>query len=748
MSSADIASLGIAVDSRQVATAKDALTGLAAAARPAVQASQALTKATDDTAHSHAGLSTQAMAAQHSIRSMVEALASGQPVSQVFAQQINHLSYAATGPGGLSGAFKQAGSAMLGLFSPTMLVAGGLAAVAAAAAVTYASIAKTEIQFDDTSRAIGTTITQLHALESAASFKGIDTKDFLAAMDKFGASVYDAQNHMGSLADLFRANGVSANTTNGYLERTADLIKNAANDQQRLQILQQAGLPATMQWVDFMRQGADGIRKAAAEYSGLGDAADRNLVAKARAFDDAWNKGWKNFANYAKSAFITAADGFTTLMDKARQWDESHGIPTDLSGSQYADGSTLVDRVTGKAPVGANAVVAKGFSTLGNYNNPALTSDLQNRANQINTPKPTVDPNVVKDQISKQQQYIGLLGQTASAEDAVRQVQLARQSASLNGVNITNAQEKALENLAREQAIGVTAIKASTDAQNVEANTIGMSVGQAAEYTAAQNAINAAKQRGMPLTQANIDQIRAEASVLGQAAQNTDLLKFAYTGFVQGPLQAFQQSLSQGAKFFDALKAAGMSALNALSSKLADMAAQNLWKAALGGSSGSLSSLLGAAFGTGGTSVGETSAAAGASSGMMGGVPFQIIGAGVNHTGYGPGDSFPTRYVHPAHFDDAPRFHTGIGPGERAAIIRNDESVLTPGQMKALGKSGGDGSTSVNITQNLTFNGADPGTEARMRSYVDQSSKQAVQSAVQQVSQIKSTTPSYLKGGR
>jgi hypothetical protein len=34
----------------------------------------------------------------------------------------------------------------------------------------------------------------------------------------------------------------------------------------------------------------------------------------------------------------------------------------------------------------------------------------------------------------------------------------------------------------------------------------------------------------------------------------------------------------------------------------------------------------------------------------------------------------------------APRFHDGIGPGERAAVIRDDESVLTPGQMRALGQ--------------------------------------------------------------
>ena len=57
----------------------------------------------------------------------------------------------------------------------------------------------------------------------------------------------------------------------------------------------------------------------------------------------------------------------------------------------------------------------------------------------------------------------------------------------------------------------------------------------------------------------------------------------------------------------------------------------------------------------------------------------------------------PTRYVHPAHFNDAPRFHSGIGPGERAAVIQNSESVLTAGQMRALAPAGAGGPVQVNV---------------------------------------------------
>ncbi|MEN6424011.1 MAG: phage tail tape measure protein [Phycisphaerales bacterium] len=66
--------------------------------------------------------------------------------------------------------------------------------------------------------------------------------------------------------------------------------------------------------------------------------------------------------------------------------------------------------------------------------------------------------------------------------------------------------------------------------------------------------------------------------------------------------------------------------------------------------------------------------------------------ANVAHTGGVSGvDLFPTRLVPASAFAHAPRYHTGVGPGERAAVIRDEEGIFTPGQMRALGRGlGGD----------------------------------------------------------
>jgi hypothetical protein len=70
------------------------------------------------------------------------------------------------------------------------------------------------------------------------------------------------------------------------------------------------------------------------------------------------------------------------------------------------------------------------------------------------------------------------------------------------------------------------------------------------------------------------------------------------------------------------------------------------------------------------------------------------------HGGGVPGYDSPafTRMVDTSTFANAPRFHSGIGPGERAAIIRDDEGVFTPGQMSALAPAGNTYQISVPVT--------------------------------------------------
>src|SRR5437879_13161551 len=107
---ADIATLGLAIDSSQAVTAKTNLDRLTVAAVSTSSATSQLQTAAQGSssaisvatvavkAHgsAHAGLSGQAQASMHSIRSAVEQIAMGVQPTQILTQQIGHLSYAAS----------------------------------------------------------------------------------------------------------------------------------------------------------------------------------------------------------------------------------------------------------------------------------------------------------------------------------------------------------------------------------------------------------------------------------------------------------------------------------------------------------------------------------------------------------------------------------------------------------------------------------------------------------------------------
>lgn len=89
---------------------------------------------------------------------------------------------------------------------------------------------------------------------------------------------------------------------------------------------------------------------------------------------------------------------------------------------------------------------------------------------------------------------------------------------------------------------------------------------------------------------------------------------------------------------------------------------------------------------------------AGVSTATSSAANFNTTGA-LYHTG-GIVGSEPTalRYIHPAHFDDAPRFHSGGIAGDEVPIIaRKGEGVFTQGQMAALGSSGGGSAPNIVI---------------------------------------------------
>jgi len=706
----NIARLGLQIDSGPAVAAKQALTDLVPAAKAAQAATTPLAQAARVAAIATDAQTTSIRGQRLVLRGLAGDLA-------LLSPQLGGVATAAAllyvDNAHLIGGFSGLKTAILSVLTPTNLLIGGTVALAAGAYLINSAWETTAKQFDDTARSVGGTIGQLRALSNEASIEEIPTADFLKASEKFAGNIYDAKAGMGTLATLLRANGGAATNFADTMGRVADLVRASSGDtQKQFAILSQAGLPATMQWVRFLSQGSQGLRDAAKASTDL-NANEQALVDQAREFDEAWTRTWNAFGSTFRSVFLTVKSGLTEL---------AH-IGSGLRA--YFN------------PNAGNAQVQNRFDSFSGNTNTALQTALDKRARQLRGEAEVVDPNIAAHNLALEQQRISVLGQTASVEQEVRAVEISVAQARAQGVNITGKELENLKALAYENALGLTQIGQQADAFNTEAAAIGMSAGQAAKYTAVQNALNQAKREHKTLTDQNIADLNREGDALASAAQRADEARFEFDTF-QGTFREFGQNLRNGESAWQAFGEAGKNALGKIADRLMDMATRQLWNAAFppGSGGGGFLGLLSGLFGKGGSS---------GPVGVVGGAGTMSVPT--FHSGRGPGESGNgVRSIAAGIFTTAPRFHDGVGPGEIAAVIRDDESVLTPGQMRALG--GGRNTSSIVMSPTYVFNNADPGSEARIRAYIDQSISKSQGDTLQAVQNFHRKSPgNYLPAG-
>lgn len=175
--------------------------------------------------------------------------------------------------------------------------------------------------------------------------------------------------------------------------------------------------------------------------------------------------------------------------------------------------------------------------------------------------------------------------------------------------------------------------------------------------------------------------------------QNFEQLKGLAGDTLRGIFSDLKTQLGSGVGLWKALETTAVNALDRITSKLLDMAANNYIEKIFGqGTSGAgwLGNIARSLFG--------------GTPNIQGAAAFVGTGTGgLYHSGRGPYESGPRRNVNPAVFMGAPRLHSGVGPGEIPAIIKDDESVLTPAQMRAIGARGGrGGAVTVNVVNQGT----------------------------------------------
>lgn len=141
---------------------------------------------------------------------------------------------------------------------------------------------------------LGITSTQLQALQHGAREAGIDFGELSDGLLKFSKNLSLAQNGQGELNKLLLANGfneaqIKALSYTDALNKVADLVKNARNQQEALQIIIQTFGKGSDEYLLFLKHGSEGLRQNTQDAKDLGLMLDDAFVKEARLVRKEWD---------------------------------------------------------------------------------------------------------------------------------------------------------------------------------------------------------------------------------------------------------------------------------------------------------------------------------------------------------------------------------------------------------------------------------------------------------------------------
>lgn len=444
------------------------------------------------------------------------------------------------------GGLRAFGQAILNAITPARALVGVLGLAAGAGILAYKAWANGAKAIDQLSEQSATAMQRLRGLQGAAGLKGVGD-DFVPSMQKFAALVYQAQNNMGPLAEMMRANGMHARTFNEYFDRAADLVRNAATEAQKYVTLQQLGLPATREWVRFLEQGALGIRKATNELGVYTSASEQALVNSVRKWDEGWDAFTTRFGMRWKQAFV----GVISIA----------GSAADLVVTQHTNALTRLAAQAAKMP-GALGAPFRAFlgdvhpGTIQIRAGMARGVAAQRGEPELATPAGrTVDPDAMRRNLGLEQQRLGMLGQLATVEQRVRQTTIGITLARLDGVSITAKEQAQLEFLARTQEQGARLSER-------------VSMGLASEIEIRRqlnNELEALKMRG--IVKSTEDLANAQVSLAKRLEQTAEAAKIA-----AAPLEGLKRMQLDAANLRKGLDELATSTLRGVEDALVDFA--------------------------------------------------------------------------------------------------------------------------------------------------------------------------------
>jgi hypothetical protein len=534
----------------------------------------------------------------------------------------------------------------------------------------------------------GISTDRIQQLQFAAGQSGISNDQSATDLANVSKLLADANYNENSLTKLLDENNIKYKDRNGQiislnqlLNIAGTLIGSFDSIPDKTKAAQMLGL--SQGWVDALHGGSAAFEAVAQSANDAGVIIDSQTIAKAALFDQAWKASSATLSAEFKAVTADIAVYLDGLIDKANGFIASLNLS---NGTAAGSGQTKFDAIAdavdivAKDSVGAAQDVAQLTRVIDQLvssgsGDPQIVAGLE----EIRA-KAQLAAGMIQ-QVNEQQSAAAFPGGVPLPSSRPAAANAKTGTGSLPSKDTSaDAYDKA--------AASVEKLTAKTIAQ-VDAE--GLGAGALAEYEAQAKLKTAADQAGIPITQKVLDQMQDLAQDAGEAADAlakakvaSDISRGSQTALFtpadlaianqlkgiygddipaamassqaaslkfnatikdlgtlgqqvnSGFLVDFETQIRNGASAMAALQTAGVNALGKIADKLTQMAADNLWSSAFGGSTGGSGGFFASIFGspTGAVNAnGSIAGAAGPTS--VGGAP--LVGAFASGTDNAPG---------------------------------------------------------------------------------------------------------------
>jgi hypothetical protein len=200
------------------------------------------------------------------------------------------------------------------------ILAGGIAGLVSTESLRrLGEVVKSVADMADEADRIGLPVEDFQALTFAAHQAGVESEKVKDIFAKFNLEIGEAVTKGNDLAKILAANNVPLKDANGKIRdqkvlfyEVTNLIRNAKTQQEAAVIAMAAFGRGAADALPFLQQGASAIREGEQAARDSGAVISKELVDKAREFDDKWTAAWDSWTAKSKASVLEVLTEIST----------------------------------------------------------------------------------------------------------------------------------------------------------------------------------------------------------------------------------------------------------------------------------------------------------------------------------------------------------------------------------------------------------------------------------------------------